>query len=151
MPTIWSTAQGRFGRALRTTGVQHPAPTLFCTCHAQTRRSLVVEAPYAQAVLGGKNITADPPRTEIWALLYAQVRQADGKDFRNILLDDRVLRVVPRIRGKLEDPAGKVLAGFQNRDAPAHGITNGRRRRSSRFCAGWDCRTARRSACCAWR
>jgi hypothetical protein len=28
---IWSTAQGRFGRALRTTGVQHPPPTLFCT------------------------------------------------------------------------------------------------------------------------
>jgi len=25
------------------------------------------------------------PRTEIWGLLYVQVMQADGKDFRNIL------------------------------------------------------------------
>ena len=24
---IWSTAQGRFGRTLRATGIQHPAPT----------------------------------------------------------------------------------------------------------------------------
>ena len=120
---IWSTAQGRFGRALRTTGVQHPAPTMFCTCR-RSRMELVVEAPYAEAVLAGKNITADPPRTQIWALLYAQVRQADGKDFRNILLEDRVLSVVPRIRGKLGDPTGKASAGFQNRDAPAHGIAN---------------------------
>ncbi|MQA30630.1 MAG: hypothetical protein GEU82_12475, partial [Luteitalea sp.] len=42
------------GRALRATGVQHPAPTLFCTCN-RNGNELVVEAPYAQAVLGGKN------------------------------------------------------------------------------------------------
>jgi hypothetical protein len=119
---IWSTAQGRFGRALRTTGVQHPAPILFCTCK-RTQKELVVEAAYAEAVLAGKNITANPPRTEIWALLYAQVRQADGKDFRNILLEDRKLLAVPRIRHKLEDPAGKAFLAFQNRDAPVHGVT----------------------------
>ncbi|MEP0710648.1 MAG: hypothetical protein ABJC55_01880, partial [Algoriphagus sp.] len=28
---LWSTAQGRFGRPLRVTGVQHPAPTLLCS------------------------------------------------------------------------------------------------------------------------
>jgi hypothetical protein len=52
---------------------------------------LWVTAPYAVTVHGGKNVTADPPRTELWALLYAQVKQADDKDFRNILLDDRQL------------------------------------------------------------
>jgi hypothetical protein len=36
-------------------------------------------------------VTAAPPRTELWGLLYAQVTQADDKDFRNILLDDRQL------------------------------------------------------------
>src|SRR4029453_18322775 len=81
---IWCTAQGRYGRPLRATGVQHPAPALFCTC-TRTESELVVEAPYAIAVQNGQNITADPPRTELWALLYARVRQADGKDFRNIL------------------------------------------------------------------
>ena len=119
---IWSTAQGRFGRALRTTGVQHPAPTLFCTCR-RTNKELVVEALFAEAVLAGKNITANPPRTEIWTLLYAQVRQADGKDFRNILLEDRELLAVPRVRHKLEDPAGTASLAFQNRDAPVHGVT----------------------------
>lgn len=119
---IWSTAQGRFGRPLRSTGAQHPAPTLFCTAQ-RNEQELVVEAPYAEAVLNGKNITANPPRTEIWALLYAQVRQADGKDYRNILLDDRRLHVLPRIRGRFEDPNGKVLMAFQNRDAVARGAT----------------------------
>ena len=118
---IWSTAQGRFGRPLRSTGAQHPAPTLFCTCQ-RNEQEVLVEAPFALAVLNGKNITADPPRTEIWALLYAQVRQADGKDYRNILLDDRELRLVPRARGRFTDPLGNVLVGFQNQDAPARGV-----------------------------
>lgn len=119
---IWSTAQGRPGRPLRVTGVQHPVPTLFCTCK-RTQHDLIVEAPYAIAVQNGKNITADPPRTEIWALLYAQVRQADGKDFRNILLDDRKLTLTRRLRGRLADPFGISVIGFQNRDAPARGST----------------------------
>ncbi len=118
---IWSTAQGRFGRPLRSTSVQHPAPTLYCTCQ-RNEQEVLVEAPYAVAVLNGKNITASPPRTEIWALLYAQVRQADGKDYRNILLDDRKLRLVPRAKGRFIDPLGNVVIGFQNQDAPARGI-----------------------------
>jgi hypothetical protein len=120
---IWSTAQGRFGRALRSTGVQHPAPTLFCTA-TRDENVLVVEAPYAQAVFNGKNITANPPRTQIWALLYAQVRQADDKDWRNVLLDDRMLRVRPRGRGG-EVFGSKYLApvsGFVNRDAAPVGV-----------------------------
>lgn len=121
---IWSTAQGRFGRPLRSTGVQHPAPTLFCTC-LRDEAGLVVEAPFAEAVLNGKNITADPPRTGLWALLYAQVRQADGKDWRNVLLDDRELVLRPRVRGRVFDAAGKLLHidAFQNLDAPAQGVT----------------------------
>jgi hypothetical protein len=47
--------------------------------------NLWVTAPYAVAVHAGNNVTANP----LWVLLYAQVKQADNKDFRNILLDDR--------------------------------------------------------------
>lgn len=84
----WCTAQGRFGRPLRATGVQHPAPALTCSVNRDTD-ILYVSAPYAVAVFNGKNVTSDPPRTELWALLYAQVKQADNQDFRNILLDDK--------------------------------------------------------------
>lgn len=87
---IWSTAQGRFGRALRATGIQHPAPTLTCTVNRDEEK-LYATAPYAVTVHKGKNVTANPPRTEIWALLYAQVKQADGKDFRNVLLHEKKL------------------------------------------------------------
>jgi hypothetical protein len=87
---VWCTAQGRYGRRLRATGIQHPAPTLTCMANRDHHR-LWVTAPYAVAVHAGKNVTADPPRTELWALLYAQVAQADRLDFRNILLDDRQL------------------------------------------------------------
>ncbi len=86
----WTNAQGRYGRRLRATGIQHPAPTLTCMPNRDNKK-LWVTAPYAVAVHAGKNVTADPPRTELWALLYAQVKQADNKDFRNILLDDRQL------------------------------------------------------------
>lgn len=87
---VWCTAQGRFGRRLRATGIQHPAPTLTCAVNRDEKKLWVV-APYAVAVFNGKNVTADPPRTQLWCLLYAQVRQADNKDFRNILLDDKQL------------------------------------------------------------
>jgi hypothetical protein len=87
---VWTTAQGRFGRRLRAMGIQHPAPTLTCMANRDENK-LWVTAPYAVAVHAGRNVTANPPRTELWALLYAQVKQADNKDFRNILLDDRQL------------------------------------------------------------
>lgn len=87
---VWTTAQGRFGRRLRATGIQHPAPTLTCMANRDDDK-LWVTAPYAVTVHAGKNVTATPPRTQLWALLYAQVTQADNSDFRNILLDDRQL------------------------------------------------------------
>ncbi|TAH49271.1 MAG: hypothetical protein EYC68_19285 [Chloroflexota bacterium] len=86
----WCTAQGRFGRPLRAAGIQHPAPTLTCAVNRDEDK-LYVTAPYAVAVFNGKNVTADPPRTQLWCLLYAQVKQADDADFRNILLDDKPL------------------------------------------------------------
>ena len=87
---VWSNAQGRYGRRLRVTGIQHPAPTLTCTVDRDDEK-IYVSAPYAVAVFKGKNVTADPPRTQLWALLYAQVRQADNRDYRNILLDNKQL------------------------------------------------------------
>lgn len=87
---LWSTAQGRFGRPLRITGMQHPAPTLICLPNRDVEY-LYVSAQYAQAVWNGKNVTSDPPRTRLYALLYAQVRQADDLDFRNILLDEKLM------------------------------------------------------------
>jgi hypothetical protein len=86
----WCTAQGRFGRSLRATGIQHPAPTLTCTVQRDEEK-LYVSAPYAVAVFNGRNVTAEPPRTQLWCLLYAQVRQADNKDNRNLLLDNKKL------------------------------------------------------------
>lgn len=85
---LWSTAQGRFGRPLRVTGIQHPAPTLVCAV-ARDEARIYVNAPYAKAVSNGKNMTADPPRTQLWCLLYAQVKRADNTVWRNILLDER--------------------------------------------------------------
>ena len=87
---LWSTSQGRFGRALRVTGIQHPAPNLTCIVNRDEEK-IYVNAPYAQAVYNGKNVTSNPPRTQLWCLLYAQVHQADGLAFRNILLDDKYM------------------------------------------------------------
>ena len=88
---LWSTAQGRFGRPLHLTGIQHPAPVLLCTTN-RTEELIYVNAPFAKAVFNGKNVTADPPRTQLWGLLYAQVRRADGAAYKNILLDERELK-----------------------------------------------------------
>jgi hypothetical protein len=81
----WCTAQGRFGRALRVAGVQHPAPPLRSTVSRYGDR-VRVSSPYAIPVLDGRNVRAVPPHTEIYALLYAQVLQVDGKSWRNILI-----------------------------------------------------------------
>ena len=112
---VWCTAQGRFGRPLRATGIQHPAPTLTCTVN-RDNEMLYVSAPYAVAVFNGKNVTANPPRTELWALLYAQVKQADNQDFRNILLDDKQLDWRVQIE---PDPQVNWLAPIRRPAAPA--------------------------------
>jgi hypothetical protein len=114
---IWSTAQGRFGRALRATGVQHPAPTLFCSVN-RNEVEISVSAPHAVSVLNGKNITATPPRTDIWALLYAQVMQADGLSHRNILLDERMLINMKREQIDQNKQLIKI-----NKDAAVYAVT----------------------------
>ncbi|TGB02555.1 hypothetical protein [Streptomyces sp. MZ04] len=83
--TRWSTAQGRFGLPLRVAGVQHPPPQLRCAV-SRTERAVSVSAPHAVPVNQGTDLRPFPPRTRISALLYAQVLQADGQDWRNILL-----------------------------------------------------------------
>jgi hypothetical protein len=81
----WSTAQGRFGPVLRVAGVQHPAPPLVCQA-ARTTNAIRVRAPFATPVHKGRNVRPRIPKTALWALLYARVRQTDGASYRNLLL-----------------------------------------------------------------
>ena len=93
---IWSTAQARFGAPLRIAGLQFPAPTLIGLLN-RNEKEISISAPYAQAVFNGQDVTSNPPRTAIWAVLYAQVKQADGLDYRNILLTELELTPNPVI------------------------------------------------------
>jgi hypothetical protein len=86
---VWSTAQERFGRPIRVTGVQHPAPPLSCTA-AATKDQVILSAPYANPVYNGLSLLPGSPRTEIWGALYAQILQLDGAAYRNLLLDQKV-------------------------------------------------------------
>ncbi len=85
----WSTAQGRFGRLLRVSGIQHPAPHLICILHRDAK-AIGVTAPYAVTVYNGNrlyNLEAGDPQTRIWFMLYAQALQADSASYRNVLID----------------------------------------------------------------
>jgi len=121
---LWSTAQARYGRPLKVNGVQHPAPALNCNAFRRknnlftgighglvlereglheintaikkkTQSEVIVTAPFAVAVLNGKNVSARPPQTSLWYMLYTQVKQADGSTYRNILLDSGPMPYVP--------------------------------------------------------
>jgi hypothetical protein len=97
---LWSKARERHGRPLRVAGVQHPAPALSCSVHRvlptqgpgivfEPPPRIVVTAPYATAIWADKKLTdaeAGDPRTRMWVMLYAQVMQADGSSWRNVLL-----------------------------------------------------------------
>jgi hypothetical protein len=119
---IWCTAQGRFGHPTRVSGVQHPAPPLKCLVD-RTPKRIVVTAQYATAVFSGKDVTSKPPKTEIWCMLYAQVRQADARKNRNILLSELKLKPIVEkpeisvnsIKGKF---GGSNIVAL-NLDAPA--------------------------------
>ena len=91
----WSTAQGRFGPALRVAGVQHPPPPL--VCQAQRSASEIrVRAPFATPVQDGRHVRPpEGPQTRLWALLYARVQQADGVAWRNLMLMRAPLRPPP--------------------------------------------------------
>lgn len=92
---FWSTAQGRFGRPLRVTGVQHAPPQLHCAV-TRTKSRLEVSASFANPVREGRSARPPLPATKLWALLYAQVHQADDAERRNILLGTRELLAPPR-------------------------------------------------------
>ena len=87
----WSTAQGRFGAALRVTGVQHPAPPLTCML-VRTKAGIIASAPYANPVQDGRSVRPFPPATDIFVMIYAQVYQSDNEDFRNVLLSHKRAR-----------------------------------------------------------
>ena len=89
-PHKWSTAQGRFGSPLRLTGIQHPAPPMLLST-IRDRDKVLVSTRHAQSFFGGKNVTPVRVRTDIYACLYAQVIQADGFQYRNILIDRLIL------------------------------------------------------------
>jgi hypothetical protein len=60
---------------------------------------IVTSADLAQTVLNGQSLTsADYPQTQIWFLLYAQLRRADGQAYRNLLLRKLLGRVVDTYR-----------------------------------------------------
>src|SRR6185295_16186156 len=81
----WCTAQGRYGPPLRVAGVQHPPPPLTCQA-ARVPEGIVVRAPYATPVHEGRHVRPPSPKTQLWALLYARVRQANGAAWQNLLL-----------------------------------------------------------------
>jgi Fe2+ transport system protein FeoA len=75
----------------------------------RTPTEIIVNAPFAVPVSNGKNYWTDPPLTQIWALLYAQVTQVDGSEKRNLLLT--------RARASLTDlqfrgRSGSTVYGF---------------------------------------
>jgi len=102
--TKWSVAQAFPGRPLRITGVQHPAPKLRLSTlrHPDT---IEVGTAFAESFFKGSNCTPIFPRTNIYALLYAQVLQADGKQYRNILIDQVSLQK-PQRNSNIDKPFG---------------------------------------------
>jgi hypothetical protein len=81
----WCTAQGRYGAPLRVAGVQHPPPPLTCQA-ARVAEGVLVRAAYATPVHEGRHLRPPQPKTRLWALLYARVRQGDGAAWQNLLL-----------------------------------------------------------------
>jgi hypothetical protein len=143
---IWSTAQGRFGHPTRVNGVQHPAPPLKCLVDRMPQ-GITVTAQYALALFGGKNVTSKPPKTEIWCLLYAQVRQADGKQNRNILLAESRLSYVEPTRNldvgeflatRSEQPIKVANSIKVNVDATATGRARWSEKQISQLLAQFD-------------
>jgi hypothetical protein len=100
----WSLEQAFVGRPLRVTGIQHPAPRLRLST-IKDAETIKVSAVFAESFFNGINCTPFFPRTTIYALLYAQVLQADGKQFRNILIDQISLEK-PQRNDNIDKPLG---------------------------------------------
>ncbi len=128
---IWSTAQGRFGRPLRIAGLQHPAPTLKPVVN-RSNSAVSITAPYAKAFFKGQDVTNILPRTSIWAVLYAQVQQADKKDYRNVLIAEIELNpivltdndLLPYLYDKIRDnERAKITKDYNGEKIEPYNIT----------------------------
>ena len=91
---LWSTAQGRFSQSLVLEGVQHPAPELVCAITNEVHGGIRIRASFACPYIGLRRVLPNPPNTEIWVVLYAQVVQADASTKRNIQIDLRRLTML---------------------------------------------------------
>jgi hypothetical protein len=116
--TGWSTAQGRFGPALRVTGVQHPPPNLICQV-SRRLAGITAVVPYATPVLDrrSRNLPSPTPKTDIWVLLYAQVTQVDGADRRNVLLGRKRAWLIPPRREVRETLDSAAVAVWDQSEA----------------------------------
>lgn len=108
---LWNTAQGFAGRALRVSGIQHAPPPLNCAV-TRSKGRLTVSAAFADPIRDGRSVRPATPVTELWALLYARVHQADDADRRNILLGAR--RLDPPKRKQPRRPYRDGVAYFAN-------------------------------------
>jgi hypothetical protein len=126
----WSTAQARYGRPLRVTGVQHPTPQLNCIV-SRNPTGIQAIAPFATPVLNGrKTFSFFQPYTKLWALLYTQVTQADGASRRNVLL---LTERLDPLLDQIVDPNGQTgpsvtrdvygVGLFSQKDDPTLGKT----------------------------
>lgn len=91
---FWSTAQARFGEPLTLEGVQHPPPELVCSAIPGPGLAIRARAPFATPYLGLKQVTPSRPNTELWFVLYARLRQADGQGWCNVQIDLKPAREV---------------------------------------------------------
>src|SRR5262249_26511862 len=82
--------------------IQHAAPQLRCAV-TRTKTRLEVSASFADPVRNGRSVRPALPATGLWALLYAQVYQADLAEQRNILIGTRRLRPQRRASRPRED------------------------------------------------
>lgn len=104
---FWSTAQARFGTPVVLEGVQHPCAPLRCNIF-RVKNGILASSAYAQAYHQGTNLQSIPPNTQIWFVLYAQIRQADGSTMRNIELDKKEGGII----GRRQAGALKKMAGL---------------------------------------
>ena len=100
----WSLARSRYGLPYRLSGVQHPAPPLSCSV-TRDSQYIRMSAPYASAVSRRRSTLSEPPASDLWGLLYAQVQMVDASEWRNILL--------ARTRLRFEDDAVRGRAGVE--------------------------------------
>lgn len=86
----WSMAQARFGPAMVLEGVQHPAPHLPLDVFRNRKLNRYqMASTFAMPVSDGRNLGPANPRTELWIVAYARLRQADGEAWRNVKISQK--------------------------------------------------------------